>query len=534
MIKKARELVEKLELGFTELFLGFLMVIGLVGYFGSLPADFDWIDHTVSFIMFTYFFYILDLTSIIFGKRSRIANLIISVSYLSIFFKDIIAYTGVSAFEFTLLKFINPAYIFLAENIFQVTVISIYLGLFGLAMSAVYIAKNIEISHPSLLYAIHKKPLEGKIKKFLLAFLLLLAFYYLVYNPILEWLEFVLDDPIIAVGIAYYTIKIAKHHRKFHESHIISKIGDLVWTWYRRFISLFHYRKTLALAITGILILHGISDIGVFAYSLIFGGKGLYFEFLNSSHSSFLELFINDAANAGPTTAIFMSAAYFFNALSLLIFLLIPVIVWIRMFSQRELHLGRIYLFFIYASALAYILLPGYSISQIASSDIIGADINSRSILSVNSILSQYFPERGTLIAAIVLLSLALGLIVYLLSANNRFKKEAYALAIVLGLAFYAAYFYNFFASLMAYLFDAISAMSAASNFILAGLFAIFAIFSILFYIGGYTAFLYEIVMEYHRRKWSEPIDEEIVHAIGKFRRIKRKLYQTTEIIKYK
>ncbi|MBI2655948.1 hypothetical protein HYX06_06015 [Candidatus Woesearchaeota archaeon] len=524
MIKKARELIEKLELGFIELFIGFFMLIGLVGYFGSLPADWDWIDHTVAFIMFTYFFYILDITSIIFGKKSKIANLIIPISYLSIFFKDIIAYTGAGAFNFTFLKFINPVYIFLAENLFLVTSISIYLGLLGLAISAAYISRNIEISHPSLLYAVYKKPLERKIPKFLISFLLLLAFYYLIYNPILEWLEFVLDDPIIVVGTVYYITKIARHHKKFHESHAISKIGDIVWTWYGKFISLFHYRKTLPLAISGLLILHGISDIGVFAYSLIFGGKSLYLDFLDSGHATFFRLFINDAANSSPATSIFLSAAYFFNALSLLILFLIPIIVWIRMFSQKGLHLNRIYLFFIYASVLMYISLPGYSISRISSSDVIGADINSRSILGIQSVLRLYFPERETLVAFAVLLSLALGLIVYLLSLNHRVKKEAYALAIVLGLAFYAAYFYNFFISLIGYLFDTISAMTNSGNLILAALFMIFAVFSILFYIGGYLVFLYEIIMEYHRRKWSEPIDEELVYAIGSLRRIKRRM----------
>jgi len=35
--------------------------------------------------------------------------------------------------------------------------------------------------------------------------------------------------------------------------------------------------------------------------------------------------------------------------------------------------------------------------------------------------------------------------------------------------------------------------------------------------------FLYEIVMEYHKRKWSEPIDEELVKAIGKIKSAEKK-----------
>ena len=112
MIAKTREALKKLEFGILELLIGALMVIGLIGYFSGVPADLDWIDHTVSFIIFSYLFYKLNVTSILFGKTSRFANLIIIISYFSLFFKDIISYTSLDAFNFKVLKFVDNIYIF--------------------------------------------------------------------------------------------------------------------------------------------------------------------------------------------------------------------------------------------------------------------------------------------------------------------------------------------------------------------------------------------------------------------------------------
>ena len=107
MISKAKEVLRKLEFGILEFFVGALMIIGLIGYFGTVPADLDWIDHTVSFILFSYLFYKLDITSILFGKTSKFANLIIVISYFSLFFKDIISYTSLDVFKFKVIKFVG-------------------------------------------------------------------------------------------------------------------------------------------------------------------------------------------------------------------------------------------------------------------------------------------------------------------------------------------------------------------------------------------------------------------------------------------
>ena len=521
--------LKKLEFGVLEFFVGLLMIIGLAGYFGNVSADLDWMDHTISFILFSYLFYKLDITSILFGKTSKFANFIIIISYFSLFFKNIIVYTSLDAFKFKVITFVNEFYNLFNKDIALANIATIYFGIAGIFIISVYLSRKIEISHPSFLYAIHQKQFRGNAAKFALIFVLLLAFYYFVYSIVLEWLEFTLDDPIIAAGIVFYLCGIAKHHKKFHANNFVFKIGEFSETLYTKFVSLFHYKKTLPLAVSGLLILHALSDLGVFAYSLTFLKENFYLEFLNTEHTPFLKLFLEDAKNV-PSSAVFsLFINYFLNALSLIIFLLIPVIIWAQMFSKKEFHFNRILLFFVYSSAAAYILLPGYIIKPIeperpfSNSPMIGVDISSVSLLKSNSILSAFFSDKISIIIAVSLISLIFGLVICILSRYFKIRKELYALSIIGGLTFYTITLFYYFKSLLLYFYESIFRIMPLKHFIIGIILLIFLALSIIFYIGGYLMFLYEIVMEYHQKKWSEPIDNGLVEAMQKIKRVGRK-----------
>lgn len=524
MLAKTKEVLRKLEFGILELFLGALMVIGLLGYFSGVSADLDWIDHTISFILFTYLFYRLNITSVLFGKTSKSANLIIVISYFSLFFKDIISYTLVDAFKFKVITFVDNFYLFFSGNLPLTNLITFYIGILGILTISAYLAKKIEISHPSLLYALHGDKSKNKAVKFLSIFASLLGFYYFVYNIILEWLEFTIDDPVIAAGIVFFIYKIAKHHEKFHPGNFVFKIGDFSSKWYARFISLFHYKKTLPLAISGLLILHALSDLGVFAYSMTFSKENFYLEFLKESHTPFLKLFLDDVQNVPFFAAVPLLITYLLNSISLVVLLLMPAIVWVSMFSQKPLHMHRFYLFFVYSSVAAYILLPGYVIRPLSELSIAGVDINSVSLLETKSLLENFFPNKSAMIISVALASIIFGLVVYALSSNKKIRKELYTFSIIGGLTFYSIYLYYFFVSLLGYFYNSISMTIFTPNFIIGVVLIVFLLLSVIFYIGGYFMFLYEIVMEYHKRKWSEPIDEELVKVFRKIKRFEKRV----------
>lgn len=536
MLAKTKEIFKKLELGLFEVFLGVMMIIGLAGYFSTISADLDWIDHTISFILFSYLFYKLNITSILFGKTSRLANAIAVISYFSLFFKDIVTYTSLNAFKFKFISFVDKFYILVSDNLALTSLASFYIGIAGILIASIYLSKKMEVSHPSFLYAVFQGKIRNAFLKFSSIFVSLLGFYFFVYNIILEWLEFTIDDPVIAVGIIFFIYKIAKHREKFHSKDFIFKIGDFSSGWYKKFISLFHYKKTLPLAVSGLLILHALSDLGVFAYSFIFLKQNFYLEFLDWTHAPFLSLFLNDV-NILPSSAMIpLLIIYLLNALSLVIFLIIPIIVWVRMFSKKELHFSRIYLFFIYASAAAYMLMPAYAITPLENSSLTGVDFLSVSILENGAFIDQFFPDKASMILVVSLTAILFGLVVYLLGNNDKLRRELYAISIIGGLAFYAIYIYYFFSSQVSYFYDAITATFLTPHFLIAAILAMLLALSAAFYTGGFLMFLYEIVMEYHKRKWSEGMNEEIVVAIKKFRKIsvlKPRKGQAGELFKY-
>ena len=98
-----------------------------------------------------------------------------------------------------------------------------------------------------------------------------------------------------------------------------------------------------------------------------------------------------------------------------------------------------------------------------------------------------------------------------------------FSILILTGFAFYASYIYSFFKSTVSYLSGEIANLIIGPHILIAIVLAIILVMSFFFYIGGYLTLVYEIVMEYHRRKWSDPIDDDIVVIINKFRKVKIK-----------
>lgn len=92
-------ILKKLEFGVLEFLLALLVISGILGYFFYLPADIEWVDHIVSFLLFSYLFYQLSVTSILFGKKDKRIDLVIIISYFLLFFKDIYTFTKLIVLE---------------------------------------------------------------------------------------------------------------------------------------------------------------------------------------------------------------------------------------------------------------------------------------------------------------------------------------------------------------------------------------------------------------------------------------------------
>src|SRR3989338_8798573 len=108
----------------------------------------------------------------------------------------------------------------------------------------------------------HQKPLRAA------ALFLCFSFFFLfIFQLMVEWLGVVVDAPIIFLGILFYIIVMVKFKHLFNPEHLITRIGETGEEFYQKFIRLFHTPYGVALGFSGILILHLLTDFGVYILS---------------------------------------------------------------------------------------------------------------------------------------------------------------------------------------------------------------------------------------------------------------------------
>lgn len=516
MIKKIHHLIKEFEIGILEILVGSLMLIGLLGYFWKVPADLDWIDHTVSFILFSLLFYRISITAILFGKRNKHVDAIIVLSYFLFFFKDILLYTSAVVEELHFLRFISLAHYYLVEHDFLINFLPFFLASIGIILASVFTTFKLDIESPSLLNALIPKKLrrlefKSHIRKFTIIFLFLLAFYYFVYNTILEWLEFTMDDPIIFIGILFFIQKIHKHKEKLHKEDFIFKITEFSESIYRRFISLFHYRKTIFLGISGIIVLHLLSDLGIYVLSYTTWINNIYIEYLGEGHTKLIKLLAMDISANNPIWInIGITWIYIFNLIAIISLLLIPVFLWVSLFKQKELKLNRYLLSLILTSYFIYLIYPTFAIKSISSKNFVGVDIVTFSFLEKPHLPEIIFAERNIALIFTILISIILLFLVLLLSLKNSLSNKMLGITILISLVFVGYYIYRFFQSQFIYFVNNIIFFIKTYQIFFAIMFIIILFITLVFYFLGYFTFIYEVGHEYHNKKWSKVIDKDL------------------------
>ena len=134
---------------------------------------------------------------------------------------------------------------------------------------------RLEVKKPSLLAALGEHGKLGRnpfriLWRYLLVFLAFAGFFVVVFNLVMEWLAIAIDAPLIMLAILFYLFIIIRHYKKYNVESLIYRIGEFGENFYEKFISLFHYKRTIMLGISGMLVLHLITDAGSFIIPYIF------------------------------------------------------------------------------------------------------------------------------------------------------------------------------------------------------------------------------------------------------------------------
>jgi len=177
---------------------------------------------------------------------------------------------------------------------------------------------------------------------------------------------------------------------------------------------------------------------------------------------------------------------YFFNILALLYLLTLPGVIWYKLFKRKNFNVGRLNLTLFLCSVITFILSPAFIIRKISSSNIIGVDILTKSIL-----------ENWLDIRIISLIILVLFAVTLSISSNHKIKKFLIILSIVLIDLFFAYYIFLYFISIVEYYVVSLGSLLSYKTILIFFYFVLFLIITSLFYIGGFFAFILETKKEF-------------------------------------
>lgn len=391
--------------------------------------------------------------------------------------------------------------------------LAFYSGALLLLATAIY-AGSREITPHSFLHVLHgdRKRFQKKPLRALVLFFTFCFFFLFLFQLMVEWLGVVIDAPLLFLGILFCMLFMIRYRHFFGPGHLMTKIGETGEAFYQEFIALFHTKYGVALGLSGILILHLLTDFGIFIVSYtLYQHELLYFEqgaaFFAQQHTPLfsvldlfltpkISLFFSDFALAETLSMqIAVLWIYFWNFFAMFFLFLAPAYIWWILFKRRKAHEKKWFLVFSFIAITTYLLFPLFHLGKIsvsAVSGIIGVDITTTAIAET---------PFASLPAAAVLLSGSVGLLVFLLSFWQWMRRELAYLSFIAALLFFGVYAFYYYTDILAYYANVVAQQYLLADYFVLFFMGIFMALSFLFYPVSYFLFLYELAKHYRLAK---------------------------------
>jgi len=499
-------LVSKIAHRIEEFILIVIILLNIFDFFELLPGDIDLLKKIISWTLLGYLLYKVDLTNILFGRRETISNkkidLFILIAYFSLIIKNLTSYAislcgptkladnfvcvgEAEVFKGFITGIVNIAP--LLDTIF------FYIGGILIIIISLYLL-GFEIKKPSFMSILHEEgaPPEGVgrlILRFLSILFVLIGFFVIVFNLMFEWLAMAVDAPLLMLGIFFYLFIIIRHHKRFNPENLIYKLGNFGESFYERFISLFHYKETIFLGISAMLVLHLLTDVANFIIPYIIGRlDALYFVQLGEGHTPLVHIMLADILKVTGLEKLSLIWAYSFNIIAMLFLLVLPAFIWYKLYQRKGFNVPHLALALFFCSVMTFILIPSFRITSINHENflLVGVDIQTYSIL-----------ESGKSLLTPFIASLIGGIIVFILSFSHWFKEKLLILGILIVNVFFGFYIYHYFKDISRYYFHSIPSLLISTDVFIGLFFVMFYLVNIFLYIIGFIIFLGETKREF-------------------------------------
>lgn len=473
-----------------------LIVLEVLDFIGWLSGDIDYIKKVISWTALAYVFYKVGISRVFFGQKHRAFDGIVIVSYFLLFLKDLV---GIASISIKQTHYLTYLYLFVLENSVNLERYTFYSGIILIVIISVYSVLRFQIKENGLMKTIFgvgppPKRIYEITSRAILTAMALMAFFILVFNLGMEWLAVALDTPLVVFGIFFYLFIIVGRREKFAPETLLYRIGNYGEGFYEKFIKAFHSKRGLFLSVSGLLVLHLLTEIGFFVIPQIFGfalffGKIIYYEISGISQLSVAALLKSDISTATSLSEkIGMVWIYGFNVVAILFMLIGPAFIWYNYYKNRGFYLRKIILSLFFTSFVCFLLAPVFGLRPIDSAGLVGVEIYISSILPTKLGLNL-----------IVGISIAAGLFVFFMGYSQYIKHKATAAAITLILLFFALYIFYYFLDTYRYYIGAIRYFFSTSEYFFGISFMVFLFIILVFYVAGYIIFLSETQREYRR-----------------------------------
>ncbi len=474
-----KNLLKRLELDIEEVILAILILIEVFDFFTLVPPIIELAEKAFAIFGVAYLFYKASITRITFGKHEKKIDCAIILAYLALSAKTVIGFLISASEEKTSL---STAYSVILQNADSIEKICFFLGSIILLLVSAYLIKE-KISRPSIMNIIHEdkiaKNIPQKILRFVSNYVVLIAIFVVVFTFVFEWLAMTIDAPVLVIILFFYLFVIVKRGKNMNTESFLKKVSDSSEEFYGKFISLFHAKKTITLAITGLLVLHLLVEIGNFVIPYTTGLMySWYFSQLGAGHEPLSSLVINDFNLAQTISAQFgVMLIYLMNVLAILALFFGPAYAWTQIYLKKRIKLPNL-LWVFFGSLAVFIMMPVFSISELRSPALIGVDIT-----------TQQIPFIENMALVLVTSALVMG-IFYILGRKNL--RSTTKVAFFTVFFYFGIYLYKFFFSLAKNYISTITLLGKNGQYFIALQLLLFFTIIILFYSGGYIMFLYE------------------------------------------
>ena len=468
---------------FVAIVLGALVLLSMLAFLTLLPPQGEFLLRTLSIVFMCFVIYRVGLTRVMFGTEKRVLDLCIILSCLFLSAGPVLDFL-VAPGEGGIVGTVLSA---LANSIDYATIYAV--GTIFLGLLAVVLATSIEVDSPSVMSMLGEKGrpkhLDGYAIRTLVSFVLLVAFYIVVFDITLQWWSVITDTiSILVIVISLAVAMMRGSTARLSFDRFLLYIESIDHKYYTKLVKLFHAPGTVLFGVAALLVFYPLSDLGVYLVPYVTNIPNITFQALGSvGHTPLVVFAYGIFVAKGTVMGVFASAAYVLNALAMIMALLLPALFWYRMFMKKTLTLSPLASAAFVAGVVCFLIAPGFSIGRLSENggQMVGVDIKTNDI-----------GDAPVMVA--VLVSLAAGALVWLFA--RRFPLQLSLVVIGSVMAFLARYMMLYFSDVWSdMLKDALLFFHqlSVSGFLAGFLFICFLAVSVIFYVGSIAAYFYEV-----------------------------------------